>query len=232
MREEVEQALRADGDRYHVSNHEGIGTIADPAFDLLKVVHSVTSIASVLEIGCTTGFRLEKCRQEFGARCAGLEISPRAVAEGRELYPDIDLHAGVAPRDLVTWTDQSFDVITLGHFLYLLPREDLFSLAAEVDRLLMPGGHLIVMDFFFPHECRLDYHHNHQLEMFKGDPSRPWTWSPTYTLVARRVYDLDSSPTQGADPRSWQTVDLLRKHSAVDAYPMGDGLPSRHAGDG
>lgn len=232
MRDEVEEALRSDGDRYHELNHAGIGTIADPAFDLLRLAHSVAPITSVLEIGCTTGFRLQKCFEEFGSQCAGLEISPRAVDEGRELYPNIDLHLGVAPRDLANWQDQTFDAITLGHFLYLLPREELFALAAEVDRLLRPNGHLVVMDFFFPHECRLEYHHNHQLDMFKGDPSRPWTWNPTYTLVARRVYDLGPSPRQAADPRSWQTVDLLRKHDAKTSYPIVDGLPSRHAGDG
>ena len=66
--------------------------------------------------------------------------------------------------------------------------------------------------------------------MFKHDPSAPWLWSPTYTLVSRQVYDLADNPTSGRDPRAWQTVDVLRKLTIDEAYPQMVSLPSVHEG--
>ncbi len=60
MKPEESAALAADGDRYHRVNYDGIGTIADPAFAQMEIIHAVSPIRSVLEIGCTTGFRLDK----------------------------------------------------------------------------------------------------------------------------------------------------------------------------
>ena len=218
MKPEEAASLAADGDRYHKVNHQGIGTIADPVFRQLEVINRVSPVASVLEIGCTTGFRLEKAHQKFGARCSGLEISAAAVAEGRSLYPGLDLKQGAAPQDLRYWEGSSFDVIVVGHLLYLLPREDLFWFAAWVDRLLAVNGHVIINDFIYPSDTRSPYAHSDQLSVFKGDQIAPWTWNPQYFLVSREVYEISiESPTQ-RDPVNWQTVDTIRKLSIGQAY--------------
>jgi len=230
MDKKVHDALRKDGDGYHERNYEGIGTIADPIFDQLLIIHQLTPIRSILELGCTTGFRLEKARQGFGARCCGLEISPAAVAEGRTKYPQVEIVEGAAPRDLESWDGETFDVVIVGHFEYLLPRSELFALAAGVDRLLADGGHLVVMDFLYPHAASAPYLHSDQLRVFKHDPSAPWTWSPTYTLTGRQVYEISRSPQDCTDPRAWQTVDVVRKFSAGEAYPEVTTLPSVHEG--
>jgi len=107
MTPEQEQALAQDGDGYHQRNYAGIGTIADPAFEQMQILHQVSPIQSVLEVGCTTGFRLEKARKAFGAQCSGIEISPSAVAEGLELYPEVELRVGAAPRDLKHWAGKN-----------------------------------------------------------------------------------------------------------------------------
>jgi len=218
MEPEQERALAADGDGYHQRNYEGIGTIADPAFEQMQVLHRINPIKSVLEIGCTTGFRLEKARLTFGARCAGIDISPAAIAEGHERYPLIELQAGAAPRDLDLWSEQKFDVIVVGHLEYLLPREDLFALAASVDALLNDGGHMITMDFIHHVATRSTYSHNSSLEVYKDNPSAPWTWSPTYFLVSRQIYPQSASLADQVNPTAWQTVDVVRKFSVPDAY--------------
>ena len=232
MKEELERALQQDGDGYHARNYSGIGTIADPAFEAMQLIHRLAPIGSVLEIGCTTGFRLEKARVALGARCVGLEISPAAVSEGRERYPEVHIELGAAPRDLDRWPDEQFDVVIVGHFEYLLPREELFGLAAAVDRLVVDGGHIIVMDFLHLTPMSADYRHHPDLRVFKHDPSAPWLWSPTYTLVQRQVYDVSESPEVCADPRAWQTIDVLRKLSADEAYPPLPTLPSVHEREG
>jgi SAM-dependent methyltransferase len=223
-----ERALRTDGDGYYARNYTGIGTIADPIFDQMQILNQVRPIQSVFEIGCTTGFRLEKARAAFGARCAGLEISPTAVAEAHERYPAVDVREGTAPRDMRHWESSSFDVVVVGHVLYLLPRSDLFALAAAVDRLLVDGGHIIVMDFLSPDAHHSRYSHHPELSVFKHDPSGPWVWSPTFELVSRQVYPLADVVSSVVNPRSWQTVDVVRKLNMVDGYPERPAHPSVH----
>ena len=218
MEPEQEQALAVDGDGYHQRNYSGIGTIADPAFDQMEILHRISPISSVLEIGCTTGFRLEKARKAFGADCTGIEISPAAVTEGKTLYPNLDIRVGAAPRDLNQWAGRKFDVIVVGHLQYLLPREDLFELAAAVDSLLADGGHVITMDFIHPSATQSAYAHTPALKVFKDNPSAPWTWSPTYFLVSRQIYPQSSDVVDQVDPRNWQTVDVVRKLPVNIAY--------------
>jgi SAM-dependent methyltransferase len=228
MRPEEESALRQDGDSYHSRNYSGIGTIADPIFEAMCVVHASSPIRRVLEIGCTTGFRLEKARAAFNARCVGLEISPVAVSEGHQKYPQVEIQEGVAPRDLDRWADAEFDLIIVGHLQYLLPRESLFAFASQVDRLLTPGGHIVLMDFLSPTPVSAAYSHHANLTVFKHDPSELWLWSPTYVLVARRVYDISADPKACRDPRMWQTVDTVRKLAITEAYPSAPTIPSIH----
>lgn len=219
MNPEQEAALRADGDRYFEVNHEGIGTIADPAFEQMEMLHQLSPVTSVLEVGASNGFRLEKARRSFSAKCVGLEASADAVAEGHDLFPEISLTEGMAPQDLDEFAGQTFDVIVLGHFMYLLPRTELFALAAQVDSLLEDNGHLIISDFFYPAPARTNYTHNPALDVFKMDPSAPWLWSPTYSLVHRNVYPVSAYLTASAHPAEWQTVDVLRKLPVDTAYP-------------
>lgn len=228
MDAELEDALRRDGDGYHRRNYDGIGTISDPIFEQLQLIHQVDPVTSVLEIGCTTGFRLQKAHSTFGARCAGIEISPAAVAEGRAKFPEIRIEEGAAPAALDRWQGESFDVVIVGHFTYLLPRADLFSLAAAVDSLVRPGGHVIAMDFFYPHAVSSPYSHHDALRVFKMDPSSPWTWSPDYTLVGRQVYELAAPSVKAQDPRTWQAVDVVRKLTTAQAYPEHASVPSVH----
>jgi len=228
---EQELALAADGDGYHHRNHSGIGTIADPAFEQMQILHQIAPIQSVLELGCTTGFRLEKARQAFGARCAGIEISQAAIAEGQRLYPLVELQVGAAPRDLAQWSGQKFDVIVVGHLEYLLPREDLFALAASVDSLLNDGGHVITMDFIHHRPTRSAYSHNSTLEVYKDSPSAPWTWSPTYYLVSRQIYPQARTFTDQVNPKAWQTVDVVRKLSVDEAYQEVEPPASIHEHD-
>ena len=59
------QALESDGDGYLYRNRAGIGTIADPVTDAVLEIHAMSPIGRVLEIGCSTGFRLEKLRMRW-----------------------------------------------------------------------------------------------------------------------------------------------------------------------
>lgn len=223
-----ERALQIDGDGYLERNRVGIGTIADPAFEAMVAIHEFQPIGSVLEIGCSNGFRLDKAQKAFRASCAGLEVSPEAVQEGCTLFREIEIIEGVAPRDLTHWLGRTFDVVVLGHFQYLLPRADVFPLAQLVDQLVTPGGHLICMDFLSPLPSQSPYRHHPDLAVYKHNPSAPWSWSPTYILVQRQVYTVSEVGRDLRDPRTWQTVDVLKKLPEDIAYPAGSPQYSSH----
>jgi len=227
---DTRKALEADGDSYFARNRMGIGTIADPVTDAVMQVHSTGSITRVLEIGCATGFRLEKLRIRLGADCHGLEASKDAVNEGRVTFPLLNLEQGLAPEDLVRWKGSTFDCIILGFFTYLLPRTHLFALASAVDELLADNGHLIIFDFFSPEPLSSSYAHHPALATYKSDPSAPWLWSPTYCLVSRCVYPLMEDPQLNADRRNWKAIDILRKIPISAAYPTSIPMKSVHDG--
>jgi len=225
---EEQAALRADRVRYHRMNYDGIGLIADPAFEQMEIINAVSPIKSVLEIEFTTGFRLEKARNAFGALGFGLNAPQSALAEGKELYPDIDIRLGLAPEDLEYWSGSNIDTIVVGHLLYLLPRTSLFLLAAKVDSLLSEGGHLIVIDFIAHRDKVSSYTHQESLQVFKGDPSAPWSWHPQYFLVHRSVYPLSTEPSTQREPNQWQSIYVLRKLSVEQAFQSVTGPASVH----
>jgi len=199
----------------------------------MEAIHLVSPIGSVLEIGCTTGFRLDKAQRAFGAQCAGLEASDSAVTEGAEKYPKIDIRQGVAPQDLNQWSGSKFDVVVVGHLMYLLPRSVLFEFAAQVDSLLADNGHLIVVDFhFITKNTVASYAHQDSLLLYKGDPSGPWSWNPQYFLIYRDVYPLSGEATSQREPNQWQSIDVLRKLSESQAYENVNSPKSVHTLEG
>jgi cyclopropane fatty-acyl-phospholipid synthase-like methyltransferase len=125
-----------------------------------------------------SGFRLDKAQRAFGDQCAGLEASDSAVAQGAEKCPQIDIRQGIARQDLNLWSGSEFDVIVVGHLLYLMPRCVLFEFAAQVDSLLADNGHLIVVDFVHHRNTVAPYAHHYSLLLYKGDPPGPWSWNP------------------------------------------------------
>lgn len=192
-------------------------------------MNETAPIQRLLEVGCTNGWRLSAAADKFGCDVVGVEAGALAVHDGQQRYPHVRLHHGLAPAVLEDQlAHERFDCIALGMFMYVLPREDLFRLAASIDEMLTEDGHLVVQDFLYPTPVQSDYAHSPELRTFKSDPSAPWSWSPTYTLVQRSVYGME----QALDLRnqaSWVTVDVLRKNATPVAYPRISAMPSTHA---
>lgn len=226
---DIDWALLQDCDAYHRRNSATERPYSDPVWNALTSLHDGWSISSLLEVGCSTGWRLQRAADQFGARCAGLDASAQAISDGTSKYPTVELRHGLAPRALQFWEGTRFECIVLGFFMYLLPRDDLFALAGTVDELLADGGHLIVYDFLYPTPIRTSYRHDPRLTTYKGDPSSPWLWSPTYSLIKREVHS-SAGDAQTLDPANWITIDVLRKITAHEAYvdpsPSVGGLPA------
>jgi uncharacterized peroxidase-related enzyme len=89
----------------------------------------------LLDVACGSGLSVELARLR-GARCSGLDASPRLVAIARDRNPDADLRVG--DMNALPWTESSFDVVTSFRGIWGTTPEAV----AEAFRVLAPGGRL------------------------------------------------------------------------------------------
>lgn len=102
----------------------------------------------VLEVATGTGAQLvELGRRNRSGRTVGLELADGMLAETRRRLS----RAGLADVELlkasaldIPLPDSTFDLITNGYMLDLLPRNDIPRALAEFHRLLKPGGRLVL----------------------------------------------------------------------------------------
>lgn len=89
----------------------------------------------LLDVACGAGLSLELATLQ-GARCAGIDASPRLVAIARDRCPDADLQVG--DMNALPWGDETFDIVTSFRGIWgTTPRA-----VAEAFRVLIPGGRL------------------------------------------------------------------------------------------
>ena len=101
--------------------------------------------ARALEVGCGSGYFLNRLTDYGVAHGAGIDLMEDRVAQGRERYPRLELTAGDASR--LPWEDGSFDLVT--HFTCLSSILDpalRADIAAEMWRVTRPGGVVVSYD--------------------------------------------------------------------------------------
>ncbi len=100
----------------------------------------------VLDIGCGTGFLLKRFSEQCPITGAGIDVEANMVQIAKEQCPGMDIR--LAPADNTPFDDASFDVITACMAYHHFSNKEGF--AAEVWRLLKPGGRLYIADPLFP----------------------------------------------------------------------------------
>jgi SAM-dependent methyltransferase len=89
----------------------------------------------LLDMACGSGLALEFAELR-GARCAGIDASPRLLAVAKDRCPDADLRVG--DMNALPWGDDAFDVVTSFRGIWGTTPHAL----AEALRVLVPGGRL------------------------------------------------------------------------------------------
>lgn len=103
---------------------------------------------SVLEVATGTGAQLVAlARRNRSGRTVGLELADGMLAETRRRLrdaelADVELHKASALK--IPLPDSTFDLVTNGYMLDLLPRDDIPKALAEFRRVLKPGGRLVL----------------------------------------------------------------------------------------
>jgi SAM-dependent methyltransferase len=209
------QFVQTDGDEWFRRNAAALADRAATDLLLAELERTRLRAATVLEIGCANGWRLETLRQRWNAHGFGIEPSAEAVREGQRLFPALDLRRGTA--DMLPFEERSFDIVIFGFCLYLCDRDDLFRIAAEADRVLRPDGHIVIFDFQPPTPYRNAYQHRAGLFSYKMDHSRLFTWNPAYQLTSLSKHSHDGGPENG-NPDDTVSIAVVKKSVAL-AYP-------------
>jgi SAM-dependent methyltransferase len=102
------------------------------------------NINDVVELGCGSGHKLNSLVEGTGAKGFGVEPSQKAVEYISQKFPSLTAKVGFA--DAVPFS-QTFDLVHLGFFLYLVDRDKYFRCISEADRLVKFGGFLSIIRF-------------------------------------------------------------------------------------
>jgi ubiquinone/menaquinone biosynthesis C-methylase UbiE len=97
--------------------------------------------ARVADLGCGSGV-FSNLLQQAGYHCVGLDISPKLVALARSKFPAVTFVEGDVEH--LPFPSGSFDGALLSGIVHHLP--DPSQCAAEVFRVLRPGGRFVAFD--------------------------------------------------------------------------------------
>ncbi|MEL6287331.1 MAG: class I SAM-dependent methyltransferase [Pseudomonadota bacterium] len=203
--------LDGEGDRWFDRNAAHLQREGDVLFE--SIVATGKQYRSILEIGCSNGYRLEMLHKALGAKCAGVDPSSAAIEAGKADYPALDLHVSTA--DTLLFGDASFDLVIFGYCFCLIDPALHFRAVAEADRVLEDGGLLAIGDFMPPRPYHNTYAHKEGMKTYKMEVAAYFLGSPIYNLLHRQLKN-PSTMIDSIDDR--MGVDLLHK-SIATAFP-------------
>jgi SAM-dependent methyltransferase len=171
---------QGEADAWFTRNLGSLGKY-DPVTPLIEELNIKPKY--VLEVGCANGWRLAKLRDKFGCGIVGIEPSMKAGIDGARLH--VPIHQMTASTLPVT--PGGYDLIIYGFCLYLTDPEDWLTIAAEGDRALAEGGHIIIHDFAGPETpSAKPYEHRHGVLAFHFPFERLWQSHPRYQTIMYR----------------------------------------------
>jgi len=187
---------------------------------LLQYIDSKNAIGSVIELGCSNGYRLDKIKSTFmpGCRCVGVDASYDAIEDGKLRYAGIELYQGLL-SDIPL--DEEFELAIVNFVLHWVDRKTLIKSLSEIDRIIKNDGFLILGDFLPDYQQRRRYHHLPEENVFtyKQDYSKIFESFGTYREIARFVFDHDSCDNYTLKPAvSSSRAFCVILHKSIDGY--------------
>lgn len=151
------------------------------------------SIKRVLEIGCSNGIKLETICGHFDAVGVGVEPSSLAVEVGNARDKSVDVTLQVGTGEKLPCESASFDLVYFAFCLYLFDRKTLMQSLAEADRVLKPGGFLVITDFDPGFHHKRPYAHFQGVFSYKQDYTTYYTQSGLYYLAGKCCFSHRST---------------------------------------
>jgi len=207
--------LESEGDNLFERNHDALSKNTNSVtadFIISRIGKFKPSISSILEIGCANALKLESLVVHFEAKAFGVDPSKSAINDARTRFQarSIPCEFWVGESWMIPLGDDSMDVVFLGFFLYLVPTEDLHVTFEEIDRILKPGGFLVIEDFDPGKRYSNQYSHNQAVKTFKDNYSYYFTTEFEYFLMEKMSYS-HSSDTFDLNPDERLSTQIFQK---------------------
>jgi ubiquinone/menaquinone biosynthesis C-methylase UbiE len=109
----------------------------------------------VLDVGCGTGtLAIAAARSAAGVKVTGLDADASILARARSkaAAAGVDVRLDEGRSNALPYDDASFDVVLSTLLFHHLPDDSKRATAAEMLRVLCPGGRLVVGDLGRPHD--------------------------------------------------------------------------------
>ena len=196
--------LAGEGDKWYERNILKLDKVEHKDLVFLDKYLSNQNIKTLLEIGCSSGYKTLHLAKKLKASAWGIDPSKNAIANAKVMakqnstsisnLPVLNFSVGTA--DYLEFGNSYFDFIYFGFCLYLVDRELLPKVIAEADRCLKSpsdntnkeGGFLAVLDFDPITPYANVYKHKAGLHSFKDDYSKYFT-NKGYRIIAKESYD-------------------------------------------
>lgn len=148
----------------------------------------------VADLGCGPG-RVTAYLHSLGLTCFGVDLSPAMVALARQTYPDLKFDEGsITALDV---PDGALGGVVAWYSIIHTPPERLSAVFAEFDRVLTPGGHLLLAFQVGaePRHLAEAFGHTVSLDFYRYFPDRivQLLHDTGFTVFARLVREPDES---------------------------------------
>ena len=188
----------------------------------------INKSSSVLEIGCFIGDLLYHLKKDYKCNVVGIEPSSKAVNYCKSKY-NISLentsfiNSQFAKN--INLQTQSFDLIILDDVLSWMDRKTILNVIYLIDKLLLPGGYLMIRDFTPSFSFSYLNHHvkDKSVSNFKISKGHKefFLLSGMYMIVEEYIRTdsrFQKSTTNRPDSSTWSDC-LLRKNE-FNLYPL------------
>jgi ubiquinone/menaquinone biosynthesis C-methylase UbiE len=156
------------------------------------------SIQNVLEVGSSSGEKLNALCSFLSAKGIGVEPSSKAIEFAKRKFAGMQLEFIQGTADNLTIDSKSQDLVVAGFCLYLVDEEKIDESLIQLTRIVKPGGFLVITDFDYGKDIQVPYMHDLRIRTFKRDYYALVSRFQNFSLVAKRSFS-HSSPNFNLD---------------------------------
>lgn len=182
-------------------------------FETLK--HAKTSVNRIIEIGCSDGNKTLSIANFFNSIGCGVDPSKLAIAKANSAKPN-GFEFKVGTSDSLPFSENEFDLVYFGFCLYLVDRNLIFKSLSEADRVLKPGGYLVITDFDASRPYKSEYKHKQGIMSYRNDYAAMFLASGHYSLISKLGFAYDKKHFELTLSERISTSILYKE---IDAYP-------------
>lgn len=207
--------INQEADAWFERNAESSTTPVSPDHRVLQALRQVAlpQQGILLDVGGASGKVAAGFQRGYPEwQCCVVEPSPKAIAAGQTVFPQIKFYQGsITQPEGLPWT--SVDVVIVSSVFHWVDRSLLSRAVCNVDLALKDGGFLVISDFDSPFLRANAYKHHAGLYTYKQDYAEIFYGLGIYHIIYRLSENLVShSSSDLTDPydRQWVTT-VLRK---------------------